>query len=60
MTLAGAIDAILDSPALWKQRAASAGQRARALYGVDVVSEQMERVYTGLAARRAYAQAHPR
>ena len=60
MTLAGAIDSILGSPALWKQRAASAGQRARALYGVDVVSEQMERVYRGLAARRAYAQAHPR
>ena len=60
VTLAGAIDAILGSPTLWKQRAASAGQRARALYGVDVVSEQMERLYTGLAARRAYAQAHPR
>ena len=60
ITLAGAIDAILGSPALWKQRAASAGQRARARYGIDVVSEQMERVYTGLAARRAYAQAHSR
>jgi glycosyltransferase involved in cell wall biosynthesis len=60
ITLAGAIDAILGSPSLWKERAAAAGQRARSLYGVDVVSEQMERVYTGLATRRTDAQSRPR
>ncbi len=60
VTLAGAIDAILGAPSLWKQRAASAARRARALYGVDVVSEQMERVYTGLARRRRFMTSPPR
>jgi glycosyltransferase involved in cell wall biosynthesis len=51
-TLAGAIDAILRAPDLWKTRAASAACRARELFGAEIVCEQMERVYTEVARHR--------
>ena len=53
-TLAGAIDSILRSPALWKTRAVSAGRKARKLFAAEIVCAQLENLYTdvGHARRR--------
>jgi glycosyltransferase involved in cell wall biosynthesis len=51
-TLAGAVDAILKSPALWRARAAGGAAKARAMFGAEAVCEQMEQVYADVASRR--------
>jgi glycosyltransferase involved in cell wall biosynthesis len=48
-SLAGAIDAILNEPSVWRPRALAAGRRIRELFGADVVCERLETIYTGLA-----------
>jgi glycosyltransferase involved in cell wall biosynthesis len=55
-TLAGAIDAILSSPAVWKTRTVSAAAKARQYFDAETVCEQMERVYADVArARRGWS-----
>jgi glycosyltransferase involved in cell wall biosynthesis len=48
--LAGSIDSILGSSALWRSRAQSAGARARQMFSSEVVCEQLERIYSDLRA----------
>lgn len=48
--LAGAIESILGSPAIWRGRARRAAERARARFGSDIVAERLERVYTDIRA----------
>ena len=51
-TLAGAIDSILRSPAIWKTRAVSAGRKARKLFAAEIVCAQFENLYTDVAHAR--------
>ena len=47
--LAEAIDAILKSPAIWRNRATAAGRNACELFAAEVVCEQLERLYARIA-----------
>ncbi|HEX6974211.1 MAG TPA: glycosyltransferase family 4 protein [Vicinamibacterales bacterium] len=53
--LAGAIDAILEAPQLWRARAANAAARIRAAFGSDVVARRLEQLYDTVVAESAAA-----
>ncbi len=48
--LAGAIDAILAAPSLWRTRAVTAARHTRALFGSDTVGRQLEELYSDVCA----------
>jgi len=54
--LTQAIEQILSAPASWRERARSAGERASALYGVDVVCDRLEQVYADVVGSRAHRE----
>jgi glycosyltransferase involved in cell wall biosynthesis len=46
--LAGAIDAIVEAPELWRARTASAAARIRTMFGSDLVARRLEEVYAAV------------
>jgi glycosyltransferase involved in cell wall biosynthesis len=52
VALARAVDDILGRAGAWRRAAADAGVRVRAVYGGEVVSEQLERLYKDMVAAR--------